>query len=148
MSEDYDQTETERSDIKPDPPDAVKWVSAIVALVGVWLLGEAYLLEPIFAGISSDSVVGVALLALGGYNYIRRSGEWFGSVGVSALVILLGVWLVASPFLGGQPDGPLALADNPEFWSDVVTGLVTVTLGIYSLSHATGTTETTDAAPQ
>jgi hypothetical protein len=142
-----DATESEYTDIRPDPEETGKWVSVLVVLVGVWLIAEAFLMKPVIAGLSGDIAVAVALVALGGYNYVRRSDGWLGSVAVGAIITFLGIWLVTAAFINGSMSGVVAIETGSEFWSDIVTGLITTSVGAYSAYKALGTNESTEAAP-
>jgi len=129
--DDYDERRVGRN-----PREAGKWISAFVAVLGLWLVAQAYMLNPIAGNFWSDVIVGVALIALGGYNYYRRSDEGLGSVAVGAFVALLGLWLIATPFILGSTDGAGAVETDAEFWNDVVTGTVVFILGAYSAYQA------------
>jgi|AntRauTorcE11898_2_1112593.scaffolds.fasta_scaffold58422_1 hypothetical protein len=119
-------------EIRTNPRESGKWISALVALIGAWLLVQAFLLEPVAGNFWSDVIVGVALIALGGYNYYRRSDERHGSVAVGAFIALLGLWMIATPFVLGSTEGTAAVESDIEFWNDIVVGLATFLLGTYS----------------
>ena len=110
------------------------------------MVAEAYLLEPIAGNFWSDIIVGVALIALGGYNFYRRANERIGSIGVGVFVALLGLWLVVTPFILGSTEGTAAVEFDIEFWNDVVVGLLVFLLGAYSAYEARETDAATPAA--
>lgn len=135
--DDYD--ERRDADIDTNPSEAGKWISAVVALLGLWLLVQVFVLEPIAGNLWSDVIVGIGLIALGGYNFYRRSDERLGSAAVGGFVALLGLWLIATPFILGATEGTGAVEMGVEFWNDVVVGVVVFLLGAYSAYEARDT---------
>lgn len=129
---DPDQT----ADYGPNRSERGKWMSGLVVLAGLWLILEPFLMEEMLVGnLWNDVIVGVALVALGGYNYYRRTNEQFGSTAVAGLVALLGLWLIVSPFVYGDAGAADATSDF-GFWNDVVVGLIVFGLGAYSAYEA------------
>jgi hypothetical protein len=132
-----------------NPGEQGKWISAIIALAGLWLIGEAifvdFLLEESVAlGIEdfwNDLVVGIGLLALGAYNYSRRANEKLGSAGAAGLAALLGLWLIVSPFALGIEVNAMEFMSELGFYHDVVIGLLVFGLGVYS-AYETSTVDT------
>lgn len=49
----------------------IKWVSAVVALVGLWVLASPFVYEATRTALWNDVVVGAAIVLLAGYNYYR-----------------------------------------------------------------------------
>ena len=142
QADDYDRDHA----VERNPAERGKWISALVALLGLWLVAEAYLLDPVAGNFWSDMIVGVALIALGGYNFYRRANERIGSVGVGVFVALLGLWLIVTPFILGSTEGTAAVEFNIEFWNDVIVGLLVFLLGAYSAYEARETDAATPAA--
>lgn len=118
----------------PNPSERGKWISALVALLGLWLVVQTFLLDPVVGNLWSDLIVGTALVVLGGYDYYRRANERLGSVAVGAFVALLGLWLVVTPFVLGSTGADGGFETDIEFWNDVVVGLITLLLGAYSVT--------------
>lgn len=142
--------EADEDQLERNPGGHGKWVSGLVALVGVWVLAAPFLLAvETAAHLWTDVVVGLLLIALGGYNYYRRRDERLASVGVATFVALLGLWMIVAPFvLGGEfiRVGFEGFADaDPMFWSDVLGGLVVLGLGAYSAYEARDTDHTSPA---
>jgi len=77
----------------------------------------------------NDVFVGALLLAVGAYNYSRRSDERPGNLAAAILVSFLGLWLVVAPFLFGPDIQFVGTATDLGFWNDVVVGLVAIALG-------------------
>lgn len=126
-------SEGDATDVDTNPEEQGKLVSALVGLAGLWLLVQALVFELTVAGFWNDVIVGVALVAIGAYNVYRRADERLASSPAAALAALLGLWLVASPFVFA---GELVLADVATgigFWNDVAIGVVVFLLGLYSL---------------
>lgn len=142
QADDYDRDRA----VETNPAERGKWISALVALLGLWMVTEAYLLEPIAGNFWSDIIVGVALIALGGYNFYRRANERIGSIGVGVFVALLGLWLVVTPFILGSTEGTAAVEFDIEFWNDVIVGLLVFLLGAYSAYEARETDAATPTA--
>ncbi|EST33385.1 hypothetical protein N566_19430 [Streptomycetaceae bacterium MP113-05] len=83
--------------------------------------GDAYL---------NESVVGVLLLFLALSRFLRPLRQVFASVGV----LLLGAWLIVSPFIWGYGEPPFEAAGAPQVeWA---TGAVVLILGALSLFWA------------
>lgn len=131
------EEELATTDAHRNPPGRGKYVSALVALVGAWLLVEPLALRPAAGNFWSDVIVGLALVALGSYNYVRRRNDRLGSFAVGGFVALLGLWQLVTPFLlGGETGLPSEIALEPAVWNDVLVGLLVVVLGAYSASEA------------
>ena len=131
---DYDddtvvEEEYETVDYDENPSERGKWLSGVIALGGVWLVVAPFLFEMFAANFWNDILVGLALVALGGYNYYRRSNEELGSTAAAALAALLGLWLVVAPFVFG-------VTSVVGFWSDIIVGLLALLLGAYSAYEA------------
>lgn len=60
-------------------------------------------------------------------------------MGVGAFFALLGLWLIATPFILGSTEGFAAVEMDLEFWNDIVVGLLVFVLGAYSAYEARDT---------
>ena len=120
--DDYDSNPTERG----------KGLSAVIAILGIWMVVEAFWFDLVAAQFWNDVLVGVLLLAVGGYNYYRRADEELGSVAAASVAALAGLWLIAAPFLFGADVGLTETTNNLAFWNDIVVGLIALVLGAYS----------------
>lgn len=146
----YDANEN-RLERNPDRQGA--GISALVALIGAWFVAAPFVFEAIWpvqfeiaqAHFWSNLIVGLALVVLGGYNYYRRRGERLGSVGVAAFVALLGLWLIATPFVFGTEVGMDVAGGDLMGWNDTLLGLVVFILGAYSAYEARKTGRTRPA---
>lgn len=130
-TDDYDQPRN-ADEYDPNPGERGKWLSALIALLGAWMIAEALLFDLVASQFWNDVFVGVALLTLGGYNYYRRADEKFGNMAAAVLAALLGLWLLASPFMFGADAGATEATNDFGFWNDVIVGLAAFLLGAYS----------------
>lgn len=131
-----DERTVERDDYDTNPDESGKWISAIIAVLGVWMIVEPFLFEMTATQFWNDLLVGVLLLAVGGYNYYRRSNDEIGSVGAASVAAILGLWLIVAPFILGEAAGLDVAEADVVFWNDVIVGLLTLILGAYSAYEA------------
>jgi drug/metabolite transporter (DMT)-like permease len=123
--------EVDRS-VDPNPYERGKWLSGIIALLGAWMILQSFLFDMVASQFWNDIIVGALLLGVGGYNYSRRDNDKVGSVGAAAIVALLGLWLIAAPFMFGWDAGTTEAVNPLVFWNDVAVGLITLGLGAFS----------------
>ncbi|WP_408958432.1 SPW repeat protein [Natrinema sp. 74] len=121
-------TGRDRIAFEPNPGERGKRRSAAVGLLGLALLAAAVVFDPVASQFWNDVLIGVTLVTAGAYNYDRRSNAELGSLGVAILVALLGLWLVASPFLFGE-DAGVGAATGLGFWTEIIAGLLALGLG-------------------
>jgi len=125
------QRDTEQA-YNPNPEERGKWLSAVVALLGLWMIVEAVLFDLVATQFWNDIIVGALLLVVGGYNFKRRTDEQLGNLAAALVVALLGLWLIASPFMFGENAGFAEATNDLGFWNDIVVGLLALGLGAYS----------------
>lgn len=133
-----------RDEYDTNPGEQGKWISALIALAGLWLIGEAVFVDLLLEqstmlGIEdfwNDLIVGIALTALGGYNYSRRSNETLGSTGAAGLAALLGLWLIISPFVLGIRVNIFEFMSELGFWHDAIVGFSVFVISVYSAYKA------------
>jgi hypothetical protein len=125
-------TGRDRTPFEPNRAERGTWLAAVVCLLGLALLVEVVVLELGGGQFWNDVLAGTTLLGGGAYNYYRRSRAEFGSIGVACLVALVGLWLVASPFLLGSAPGVVRTAGSAAVWIDIVVGVLAFGLGTYS----------------
>jgi drug/metabolite transporter (DMT)-like permease len=130
----------------PNPNERGKWLSALIALIGVWMIVEPILFELAAAQLWNDIVVGLLLVAAGGYNYSRQTSEKLGSPGMAGIAAFLGLWLVATPFLFGTGIAGDQFTESLGAWNDFTIGLVTFLLGAYSAYRIRSRRQPTQAA--
>lgn len=126
-------SEGDATDVDTNPDEEGKLVSALVGLAGVWLLVQVLVLDLATASFWNDAIVGIALVAIGAYNFYRRANERLASSPAAGLAALLGLWLVVSPFAFADEFMLSEVATGAGFWNDVVLGVVVFLLGLYSV---------------
>jgi hypothetical protein len=103
-----------------------KSISWLVALVGVWVVVARVALgaTATTAFLADAIIVGAALVILGAWaalsdqRGIDRTLDWINA--------LLGVWLIAAPFVLGYTGVAYAL------WNDVIVGIAVAVLGVWA----------------
>lgn len=102
----------------------MQWLSAIVGLVGLYLVASPFIFEATEAAIWNDTLAGTAIFLLAGYNFYRLSRDQLASVGVAALAVLLGLWVLISPSLIEMGSDELATGT-------AISGLIVALLSAY-----------------
>lgn len=131
-------SETTTDDLEGDD-DIGRYVSAATALLGGWVVLSAFLLAPPAGNFWNDIVVGAAIGIISGYNALNADGPEDINTGGSALVALLGLWMVVAPFIFETPDAT-------AFWSDVIVGALVAILAGYNTYQARSTERRTPTA--
>ena len=121
-----------RNEHDPNPGERGKWLSAVIAVLGLWMIVQAFLFDLVATQMWNDVIVGALLAAVGAYNYYRRSDEQLGNLGAAAVAALLGLWLIAAPFVFGADTGFAEAVNELGFWNDIVVGLLALAAGAYS----------------
>lgn len=126
----------------------VSVLSAIIAVIGAWVsLSVIAIFDVSQAAFWNNVLVGAFVFVAAAYNYYRLANDIPLSVGISALVALLGIWLIIAPALLGMAAGA-GLSDSP-FWSTLGSGLLIAGLAAYNAYDARDarrvTTESTRA---
>lgn len=103
-------------------------------LLGCWLIAAAIVLETPAVGRWNGLLVGTAIAAIAGYNYVG-DGDQPTSAIAAGFVALLGCWLVVAPFALGL--------EGAARWNDVVAGTLVTAFGSYGAYVAA----VTDRAP-
>lgn len=118
--------------------DMMQWVSALAALVGLWVVASPFIYEATDAAYWNNTLVGTGIFLLAGYNFVRMSRDRLALVGVAALVILLGLWVAASPFV-------IEMGSNDLELSTIASGLVIAALAAYN-AYANNKADTPERA--
>jgi len=110
----------------PHSGTAVRTSGGLDILAGIWLIIAPFLLNYSARGgsVANDVIVGIVVLVLAG---VQISGENYRTSWPSWINVLLGLWLIAAPFLLGYPSGSAAM------WNDIILGIV---VGALSLTSA------------
>ena len=134
-----DDTERRTVRTETNPGERGKWISGLVALLGLWLVVAAFVFELVETNFWNYLVVGLLLVVLGRYDYARRSGERRGSVAAAAFAALLGLWSIVSPGLVDTTIGGMEVVTAFGFWNSIVVGALALVLGADSAYEARGT---------
>ncbi|MDF9745703.1 SPW repeat domain-containing protein [Natrinema salsiterrestre] len=121
-------TDTERdtrTDYNSLNTDAMQWVSALAALIGLYLVASPFVFEATDAAIWNDTLVGTAIFLTAGYNFYRLSKDRLASVGVASLAVLLGLWALVSPSIIEMGSDELATGT-------AISGLIVAALSAYN----------------
>lgn len=132
MSQTRSDTETDR-DRPPEEQqnstdydsNTMKWVSMIVALVGLWIAASPFIYETTEMAMWNNVLVGTAIAVIAGYNFYRMSDRRVASPGSASLVALLGLWTIAAPFI-------IEVQSEALGWSNVVAGAVVAIVAGYN----------------
>lgn len=102
----------------------VRWASGLDMLAGLWMIAAPFLLG--YAGVATamwnSVLIGAAIALLAGS---REVGEGYRYAMPSWINLLLGAWLVISPFALGFGAVPVA------FWNHVIVGLAVVAFAMW-----------------
>ncbi|WP_247731473.1 SPW repeat domain-containing protein [Halovivax limisalsi] len=105
--------------------DVMQWVSALAAIVGLWIVASPFVYEATDAAYWNNTLVGTGIFLLAGYNFYRMTRDRLASVGAASLAVLLGLWIVVSPFLIEMGSGALSN-------STMIAGVVVAALSAYN----------------
>lgn len=105
-----------------------KWLAGLNALLGLWLIAAPFVFDVPTAAMWNAVIVGGLIAVLGGYNYYLTTQDQEVSVSVAGLNGLLGLWVIAAPFVF-QP-GTAAL------YNDVFVGALVAIFGGYNAFKA------------
>ena len=136
-----DRSTATTTDREPEPDretrldtDVMRWVSALTALVGLWIIASPSIYGSVDASTYSvvdpaywnNMAVGTGIFLLAGYNFVRMTRDRLANVGVAALTLLLGLWIALTPFVMEMEGATLAI-------STTVSGLVVALLAAYNV---------------
>ena len=105
--------------------DAVKWLSGVVSLIGLWIAASAFLYETAQVSQWNNAATGGAIFLLAGYGFYRMTKGFRPDVGSTSLTSLLGLWAIAAPFL-------LAYGSEALVWSTMASGIAVAILSGYN----------------
>lgn len=111
----------------------VRTASGLDVLAGLWLVVAPFIFNYSSNGgsVANDVAVGIAVLLLAG---VQVTGDNYRYSWPSWANVLLGAWLLVSPFVLSFPSGSAAM------WNDVVLGVVVGGLALYSAVSASSDT--------
>lgn len=116
--------------------ESSKWLAGANALIGAWLVAIPFL----FAGAAGMGtgfafwnyvVVGGGILAFSGYNVWAIAQDRPASAAAAVGSAILGLWLIATPFVTQVAAGGWLL------WNDVIVGALVAGLAGYNAYEST-----------
>ncbi|WP_418282545.1 SPW repeat domain-containing protein [Halorubrum sp. DTA98] len=122
----------ERADHERNAGERGKWLSPLIALLGVWMIALAFVLDVTGAQFWSDVLVGALLIGVGGYNYSRQANERLANSAIALIAVAAGLWLIAAPYVLGADAGLTESAYDLWFYNHIAVGLLAAGLGAYS----------------
>lgn len=112
--------------------DNARRFSWVNALLGAWIIAVPFVFEIARDAVMwSHIIAGLGIVAFAAYNATKADdGDYArGSSGLSLVTLLLGLYVVAVPFL-------FEVARDLLLWNDVVVGLVVAMLAAYNVYEA------------
>lgn len=115
-----------------NPGDRGKWLSPLIAVLGVWMIALAFVLDVTGSHFWSAVLVGALLIGVGAYNYSRQANERLANSAIALIAVAAGLWLIAAPYVLGGDAGLTETAYELWFYNHIAVGLLAVGLGAYS----------------
>lgn len=115
-------------------------LAGFAAVLGTWIFWSGVFFTGAGWIILNNVLIGAAIAVLAAYTAARPSGGRLPPLAVPLLIVPLGLWTVAAPFVFGIPMDIL-------FWSNVIMGALVTLLAAASVygSWRLGTATTTGA---
>ncbi|GAB3680047.1 hypothetical protein GCM10028857_02220 [Salinarchaeum chitinilyticum] len=117
--------ERARASTRTFDTDAMKWVSGIVSLIGLWIAASPFVYDTTTMATWNNAAVGLAIFLVAGFTYYQLAGGMFAAVGALSLVVLLGLWTVAAPYL-------MEFESNALLLSNVAAGGAVAVISAYN----------------
>lgn len=105
--------------------DTIRWISALVALIGFYLVVSPFLLNVAGIVIWNSVCTGTAILFASGHGFVRLSRDRLASVGVASLTVLLGLWALVSPLI-------IEMGSNVLATTTVISGVIVAAFSAYN----------------
>ncbi|QSW98986.1 SPW repeat protein [Haloterrigena alkaliphila] len=100
--------------------------AGLAAALGAWILWSGVVLTGFGWIIINNVVAGAAIAFFAAYTAAWPDGWRLPAVAAPAIVALLGVWVIAAPFV-------LEVTTDRMLWSNVIAGALVVILAVGSL---------------
>ncbi|MBW3665347.1 MAG: SPW repeat protein [Actinobacteria bacterium] len=109
---------------RPAIRSTVRWVSGVNVLAGVWLMLAPFALGygDVTAAVWNDVIIGLSVFVLA----LFREAKPLEHEGVSWTNFVLGLWLLAAPFVAGYGDVGSAVGN------DITVGIVVLIFAAWS----------------
>lgn len=104
-------TETERTGTPTFDADAMKWVSGIVSLIGLWIFASPFVYDTSNFSFWNNVAIGAAIFLLAGFTFYQLTNGMYASIGVLSLVVLLGLWTIVAPYVVDFDTGAIELSN-------------------------------------
>jgi hypothetical protein len=105
----------------------IRTASGLNTLAGIWLIISPFIVGyGITAARANDIYVGIILGALALIRFLTASDS---TTWLSWINVVLGAWLIVSPFI-------LSYTDVSQIWNDVIVGILAIIFGGWSVSGA------------
>lgn len=114
-----------------------RWLAGSNAVLGLWMLVVPFLFGAPTGALYSALTVGSLVAIVGGYNYYVTTEDREVSAAGAGLNALLGLYLIAAPFLFDVPTWVT--------WNGVVVGSLIALMGGYN-AHVSSRSDTQTAA--
>ncbi|MFB6104389.1 MAG: SPW repeat protein [Halobacteriaceae archaeon] len=99
------------------------WESAIVAVVGAWIVAAPFIFDKTGIGVTLSGVmIGLIIMSYGAYD-VKQKQIWGNRIARYWAMTGLGLWVAVSPWFFHTP--------NPLRTSNLVSGLIVAVLGGY-----------------
>lgn len=105
--------------------DMIQWLSALVAILGLTIIATPFVYEATDTAVWNNTLVGTGIFALAAYNFYRTTRDQLAIVGLSGLVVLLGIWIAASPFL-------IEMGSDALETSSLVSGILVALIALFN----------------
>lgn len=109
---------------RPVSTPTIQRIGGLTAVLGTWIFWSPILFTGFGLVVLTNVLAGAAIATLASFNVYRPSTGKPPHVAISLLVVLLGLWTVATPFV-------LEVAEPVLFWSNVVVGALVVIVAGY-----------------
>lgn len=116
-----------------------KWLAGINGLLGLWLIAAPFVFGAASASLWNAVIVGAAIAVIGWYDWNRTRNDEEVSSGAAGLNALLGLWMIAAPFVFA--------AGTAMLWNNVIVGAAVAIFAGYNAYVATQTSGQRGAQP-
>lgn len=103
---------------------ATKWLAGLTGLLGLWLIVAPFVFTVPTTPLWNAVIVGIVIAIIGGYNYYRTTQDQEVGTWGAGLNTLLGLWMIAAPFVFGVSGLPL--------WNAVSVGILVALFAGYN----------------
>jgi hypothetical protein len=106
--------------------DLVPRLAGVAAVLGIWIFWSGVFFTGFGLIVTNNVLVGAAIATLAAYTAAFPAGGRLPPLAAPLLIVPLGVWTVAAPFVFGVPIEIL-------FWSNIVAGAIVAVIAALSV---------------